>query len=307
MSRVSSELLLADPVDPIEVPGHRVLDRSCLHVVPDGATVSENGEVSLHGKVVATYPPCHYAVLNDMPKAPSGELGFDGWVEYTNLNVPDPGYHWSKISQSLTVPLPPTHVDSAIVIAFFNSFQPSDYSSIVQPVLQWGALTGLDGHQCGVVNGWSLTEWYVGSSGGTCSHAEQNSVHSGDTIQLSISDVAYRFGQSCVLENTLIETQDLTESTSGTLFAPWQDDTTVQSAVLEAHYVSTCDEFPASSSTFFSQPALYESIANGTCNSRGGDVWNGWTVNIPWASQPGMPQCGYNVTVGGWGDATLYY
>jgi hypothetical protein len=67
----------------------------------------------------------------------------------------------SSFTTTWVVPQEPTNKTLQHVLFLFNGLEPDDFSTILQPVLQWGS-DSLDGVTAS--DGWYVASWYVGAS-----------------------------------------------------------------------------------------------------------------------------------------------
>jgi hypothetical protein len=261
----------------VQVPG-ALIRPDCVHEVPMGAKVGANGDVSLAGSVVAHYDACpEQAIITRpqggvTPKFDTPGTG-NGWVEAVQWEVPlKSGDNIDELTGKWVVPANPS--ENGGLIYLFNGIEPTTENLILQPVLQWGA----NGYFGG--NYWVIASWLVGSN---AYYSPDEKVSAGDTI---------------------LGTTYITSSSGGTLnWESWAQDTTsgayswlgawstgyqwnwAFSGVLEAYYITSCSEFPASGYTFFENNVVYHgypSFLNDPAS------WYGAVYNY------GGPSCGFS-------------
>jgi hypothetical protein len=174
---------LPPPRNPVQTIGGRTIDRSCIHAVPNNATLANPTggggatTVSVNGQVIATYPACPFKITAEDPTSPTTNSAY---VEWTNLNA-DPNYYFSAIDNQITVP--PAPIDKTFpqlpnlktIVAFWNGFQPmpNTYDQIIQPALVFGQFETASSQQCGLFEDWSIFSFYANASGGFCTQTSQ--------------------------------------------------------------------------------------------------------------------------------------
>jgi len=133
------------------------VDRSCVHQVPKGASVDvQSGDVLLNGVVVQHYDLCNNAQTGVGPLAPASTSGAPqgaspgGWYQTVaaNAQLLNGMKQFDALEVSFTVPPAPNvpKTDTAVWFLFpgldnlATPGNPGTAGSIIQPVLQWGAL-----------------------------------------------------------------------------------------------------------------------------------------------------------------------
>jgi len=234
--------------------------KSCVHEVPDGAFVSEDGTVSVGGVVVEKLPACPYSGIVPVPRSPQAQAALAQAATNGEKNhgasagkdsqapVPYAGGWWldswwtssSQITNLIahwTVPANPASTGALLYL--FSSVEPGSGGAIVQPVLQWGT------SPLGGGNYWALATWYVvGKSVIAASPLLKTSA--GHLVTGTMS----RTG-------SVMWTVKATDSTTGgwvgmsanTSYTSW---TAVQGGVLETYYVMWCSQLPNTTSLVFS-------------------------------------------------------
>lgn len=280
------------------VPRGKLVDPACVHEVPSGAHVGLDDTVTLRGGVIGHYSPCETPEL----EPPSGI----GWVENTWENAPTSGYEISWLGNTWTVPSAPQTFESPLqTIYMFNSLLTSDQKEIIQPVLQWGPSHAGGGAY------WIMASWLVNVNTGNYYFSTPINVSTGDTLVGLIYYVPVPTGGGwCQDSNYLIQSEDQTTGQSTTLGADSTPQyTSAQSAVLEGYFIKQCSDFPATGSTSFSAATVYEDPptpwnVGGSCPYYNGQ--GNWTAQSRWSGN-GFPNCGYSVSLGANGAATLFY
>ncbi|KAF8319999.1 hypothetical protein DL93DRAFT_1920695 [Clavulina sp. PMI_390] len=125
-----------------------------VHEVPSGGSIKHVGNavhlLDAAGKVL------HIAHKN---ASVSTTKRFEtGWTAYTGWYNSDSSNPIENFVTSWTVP-PAPQTNNGQTVFLFNSIEPSDFSAILQPVVQYG------GSAAGGGAYWSIASWYVGSSG----------------------------------------------------------------------------------------------------------------------------------------------
>lgn len=285
--------------DYVFVPGisGRALHRDCVHSVPNGAQVRDNGDVYVDGKLVDSFGICTHAPLAPLPG--------NGWVEDAHEPIPNsPGYHFSSMTNQWSVPQSPT-TSNAAPLYLWSGLENSARNAVVQPVLQWG-YNGKFGSQ-----EWDMTVWYVytdatGHLVSVYNHDYLANLPVGHLLQADEWDILDPNHPPCGIQSEGIQATDVTSGQSRSMSVSWQAWGHAFSGVLEGYNISLCSDFPASSTTFTS-PTLNETYENRTgtyCPTQNGNT-NTFAVES-WYSTVGFPSgCGYNVSLNTNGQATL--
>ncbi|HLY19612.1 MAG TPA: hypothetical protein VKR61_20435 [Bryobacteraceae bacterium] len=239
--------------DWVQVPG-ALIRPDCVHEIPNGAQVEENGDITLEGSIVAHYDACSEAPIRTRPLHQVAPQFGDapgtgnGWVEAVQEEVSlGSGDNIDKISGTWTVPNTPT--DNGGLIYIFNALEPTTENLIIQPVLQYGA-TSAGGNIGG--NYWVIASWMVGSS---ALHSPGERVNPGDTI----SGNTYVTSVSSGKTNWIIKSKDTITGAWSNLKV-WTSGYTWNWAfagVLEAYNITTCLDFPSSGETQFKNTKVY--------------------------------------------------
>lgn len=256
------------------VTPHGLIHRSCVRAVAAGETVDAQGAVIAANGERTELPPCRHPRLDKRTLQPI-EAGqnvsptINGWIAYADWTASTPlGY----FTATFQVPASPTIYGATVF--FFPGSEPTDGSTILQPVLQWGE-SGAGGG-----NYWAAASWFCCPSG-WLTHSALIDVNAGDTIASSmVSDCS---GSTC---SWYVKTADMTTDTFTSLAA--QNVTTPFlwnfGGVLESYRVSECAQNPASGSITFSNLVLRDENGNAMSPT--------WTNDVP-ASDP---DCGYAVS-----------
>jgi hypothetical protein len=243
---------------------------SCVHEIPDHATLTQERVVRLRTGQAYSLPPCAYPAFPSLPgRANQAFEGLSkqatnptvsGYVQYTrtqNVTLP-----FRRVVADWTVPPAPAggpQFPNGKVYYSFPGFVNATF--ILQPVLQYGVANyqpfpgwptqNFGGHY------WQLASWQCGS-GATCAHSAAVQVNPGDAIH---GDVAATncANNSC---SWYVTTQDVT--TGGATVLNVQDDDQYLEGIggaVEVYNYSQCTDFPVNanpdlSGVFFTNIAL---------------------------------------------------
>jgi hypothetical protein len=146
------------------------------------------------------------------------------------------------VSATWIVP-PAPYKQNGQTVYFFNGLEPSDFSQIIQPVLEW--------NQPGVSSQWAVASWYVTNSNSY--NSTPVNVNPGDTID----GYQYPSGSSWFIGMNVNGgyATGLEAPTAGEVFD------LVFGGVLEAYGISSCDELPDTAFEFFKQQTVYQNGA----------------------------------------------
>jgi hypothetical protein len=269
-----------------------MVDPSCVHEIPNGATVGPDDAVTLNGVLVAHYDECPSLPIRTggatrLPgqAAPQGPgVSSTGWIEGATASSVGYNAGWTSMSEpEFVVPNTPSKPKDGQTIFLWIGMENS--SNLIQPVLQYGqAAAG------GVIGGnfWTYAGWLATSSGNFY-HTTGFQVYSGDDLSGSLGLVS----QTSSNQTWYVAGTDITTSASFVAFVGMADLTPfayAQGALLESNgpLNSGCSDFP-SSTALFTIPTLsgpggaptWSLCPNGT----GGDGCWGYTG----------PDCSFNV------------
>jgi len=158
---------LKDHPDWVRVPGAWARP-DCVHEVPNGARVEENGNITLAGAVIAHYDACPEKPISTLDRPRDGQKAAEGtpcgmgcnWVEqvWEPLGLA-PNANLDVIESYWTVPQPPS--ETGALVFLWNGVEPINAAWVMQTVLQWGYsnASGQGG------NYWIVTCWLVGNTG----------------------------------------------------------------------------------------------------------------------------------------------
>ncbi len=132
---------------------------SCIHEVPNGATIDAHDNVIVNGEVIASYPPCPYPPIKTEGGATRG-FGYSGWVIDTSQQAPA-GEFFDDVYGFITVPPIPTDQTGGTLGYFqaLTSSAPNNNCGILQPVLQWGPSPSGGGEY------WAFSSWWWSVNG----------------------------------------------------------------------------------------------------------------------------------------------
>ncbi len=254
----ASTALSASVVDTsgwVHVPG-ALVDPHCVHGVPDGATVKQNGDILLNSAVIAHYGPCPNAAILSRPHpgsnpATAGDLpssgpATSGWVEAMQAHIG--GDQFAYLTDEFTVPAKPVTQNDGQLIFIFPALEPETQNAIWQPVLQWGATTA--GGNIGNWSSWTYAAWIQATNGQFYHSTNPITVQVGDVLSGQIGVIDFAAPST---ELWLIEGYDTNNTGLGTPFVfaesvglSW---TWAYGAVLEAQNIkNTCNDFPGGTS-----------------------------------------------------------
>jgi hypothetical protein len=151
-----------------------LLPRSCVHAAPKGAEIRKKADgghdVIVGGKVVNTIPPCLF------PPPPT--VTNPDWKAWDEKAAPTNqyGYNWYRyVGAGFTVPAKPT--SNGQTIYYFPGLSDSGYSTILQPVLQFG-VSGCGGN----INEWNMCNWWCSSPTNCIPDPNITAVNVGDIV-----------------------------------------------------------------------------------------------------------------------------
>ena len=267
----------------VQIPG-ALIRPDCVHEVPDGAQVEENGDIILEGSIVAHYDACPEAPISTRPlhgAVPqyTDEPGTgNGWIEAVQEEVSlSGGDNIDKIEGTWSVPSAPS-LNVGQTIFLFNGLEPTTETTIIQPVLQYGVSAAGGG------NYWAIASWLVNPS--NAYYSALQTVNVGDTIQGN----TYVKSTSGSKLNWEIKAADTTAGTHSNL-AVWSSGLTWNwafSGVLEAYNITSCSDLPASTADEFKGNTVDHGYPSFDKVTPG---WYGATYTY------GGPSCGFSQSV----------
>jgi hypothetical protein len=272
-------------------PGEMVLtplgpmDGACVHGVPNGAHIHQDGTVTLDdGSVFAQYQSC--APLGGAPTSKRGPLdaGTDqtSWVQ-GSLTNPDGLIEYSIVDSLPAAPYPGYNTLNYFIwqgIELANG----DY---LQPLINYVT----NDYQGKCPNGeycYQINPYFYGNNMHLVSATEPAFVNPGDYVEFytyAISSTEWIFGAY--------------DENSGARVYAYADETwpvgasTVYSSAVEWNGTLSCSELPESLAQVFFNIQVY----SGTTGSSGWDAFNGatpsWSDHYGWNLGSGVPNCGY--------------
>lgn len=291
------------------IPFGRSVLSHCLHEIPTGSShvALPNGatEVTPPGKPPYIVPKCESdhptfrfngatttLDVEGRPLPPD----YDGWLEYTELNITDVQGKKGFDTFTSYMSVPDVPEEPADQLFFFPGLQNIDWIpkvdpeptnenpfDIIQPVLQYpgGFLS----------SGWALKSWYVTINGGAL-YSSAIDVKEGDQIFCNMTRTG---DNSWIVRGTVNSTGKSTEQSATNarlLNQPW-----AYSAVAECYGCDGCKTFPTKP-IVFTDNKLYE---DGHLFTIPGKTWN---IN----PKPAVSQeCHEATSVASNGDATISF
>ncbi len=167
ISKLSAQTQVSNKDELVNTPGGPIKKSNVHHVEKGCYLKKENGRIkkinAKTGIVVQEYDVSQTntstqklrTTKNQQVTQVDSTFG-SAWVTYSDWTN-NSGSPISYFNTNWIVPNPPTTFNNQ-TIYLFNGIEPSDYSEILQPVLQWGSSAAGGG------NYWTITNWYVGGS-----------------------------------------------------------------------------------------------------------------------------------------------
>jgi hypothetical protein len=281
----------ASASDYIRAPGGVLVHPSCFHVVPNGAVIDRDRNVIVGGSIkngVVTggtiteqLPECTHPAILESPTGPVSDssscppspgLSLTGsWVEASWACLTGANF-FSALENYMNVPT--GAIDFAgQQIYLFPSFStaPSNTSSILQPVLQWGSQAP-NGGCTNNSNGepaWGISNWYLGPDGAEVASSPTCGVNPGDQIYNIMSAGTPCNGGECYW---LSENCDFTTGVCNAIndFFAAVTFQNAQQGVLESDQpdgnggVAFCNQLPngLNGSATYSQTTVWENLNN---------------------------------------------
>jgi hypothetical protein len=247
-ARVAAGQSAASTDDLVFTP-HGWYHRDCVHTVPDGAHIHQNGQVTTPDGATFSMPTCaHPGRVAVSAHGISEPPEDNGWMESAGYDV---GTAWGQISASWHVPAAPVPQygvvsDSEQVFYSFPALEPLSGASILQPVLTYGTSMGYGG------NFWTATSWYCKS---LCEHSSTVlSVSPGDSLVGSVT----ASGCSDGMCTWTVVTVDVRTGGRSSLLV--QDSSAYLQAfggAMEVYHLNSCPYYPAAG-VFFTGISLYD-------------------------------------------------
>jgi hypothetical protein len=228
------------------VPGAFVRP-DCVHVVPNGALIKLNGDVSLKGQVIAHYDKCSEAPVLDT----AGDPGSSGYVEDVQYNPAD-GDSVTDNTGTWYVPGVPLSGNMGQTIYLWNGVQAPSVNSIEQSVLEFGVLgpmyllndDGGETYEPGLNLGsnWAISNWLLSGSGAWSSPICYNSAVNDEIFGEQYIEGGYdseNIWEEYIIDETNGCWSSVLVEVSNNI--PWS---IANLAAMEGYNVSTCDNFP---------------------------------------------------------------
>jgi hypothetical protein len=274
----------------VQIPG-ALIRPDCVHEIPNGARVAISGDqvtgdVTLNGVSVGHFDPCPEAPVITRQRA-THDPTINGWIEAVQWEVPlKSGDNIDEIVGTWTVPSNPKA--NGGLVYMFNGIEPTGENWILQPVLQYGSNGSFGG------NYWVIASWMVGPNG-YAFHSPPETVSPGNTLDgytwITGTSGSTLDWEVYAYDQTSGAYSWITATTSG-LQWNW-----AFAGVLEAYYISSCSELPASDETVFQNTAVYHGYPSYTYDTAS---WYGAIYST------GSPSCGYSAFPSG-SNQYLFY
>jgi hypothetical protein len=297
----SQKLILAQRADSVSLEDHpgwvqipgAIIRQDCVYEIPKGAQVTESGDVTLEGTLIAHYDDCPEEPIRTRPRHGGASPAYqdapgtgNGWVETVDEEIPlSSGDNIDKITGKWVVPTDPSTFGGLIFL--FNGLEDTTQNLIIQPVLQFGYTSCTICVQGGTIGGnyWVIASWMVGKNG---YHSPGEKVSPGDTIE----GTTYITSVSDGKQNWEIKAKDTTSGAYSDMGAFSEGHTWnwAYAGTLEAYGITSCSEFPASGSTTFQDNAVYHGYPKFDLESAG---WIGVVTGY------GGPSCGFSPSADG--------
>jgi hypothetical protein len=198
----------------------------------------------------------------------------NGWVENANATTGSANESYGAIFATWIVPARPL-ADDGQVLYYFPGFEDinSPQPSILQPVLGW------------YQGQWTIASWNC-CLNGIVTNSPAVNVASGDLIYGSITSTCAPGALSCAAWNVLTVDMSTGENTTlGDTPSDGQIFNWAFGGVLEAYYVSTCDDYPLDHRISFDTITVFDQNLHPVRNPK-------WATGF---DSTDTPQCHYGV------------
>lgn len=163
----------------VPFPGGKLLHQSCVHALPNGARVTDDGDViGTNGDVIQHIAPCQYDPILQT-HAPTGTHQPDANGNIESLNAfPSSAPWFDGVVTQVTVPPSPSGFLDDQLFLWSGLESAGTANLVIQPVLQYG----LPAMACSTGwSNWEMEDYYIDvNNNGFC--WEQTAVNPGDTI-----------------------------------------------------------------------------------------------------------------------------
>jgi len=282
--------------------------KTCIHKVPNGATVGEDGSVTDQGRRIAKFDRCRYAPRDVHKPIEVGDpdvmptIGHQ-WVAFVSARAVK-----SKVGVSFfsgmwnyfTVPPNPPS-NGGQTVFFFPAFQNSPGTAIIQPVLQWGPSA------IGGGNRWTIASWYIDHDLNVYTGPLYNS-GAGHVIRGGMDGGSCADGNSSGICTWKITTQDQSNLFESTLIADTREVFSwAAKGALEVWNLTSCRQLPNTTSELFRDTIVYEPGA------KGAGSWylqQNVTAKLAWSGTAATgvtPACGFGASSPNATDALLEF
>ncbi len=246
---------------------------SCVHAVPDGASIDEQGIHLASGEIQAV-ASCVHPMFSTNRRVSEHPPATDGWTEAAWFHGSS---GFSYIQAHFTVPHTPAS-QAGQLLYFFPSLEPENGDSIIQPVLQWGS------GYAGGGNYWTMASWSLYPTNQVF-FSTLTRVNAGDAIVGTVQGTGTCSGGKC--SSWTITTKDTTTGGTTTLnnAAGGKTFTWANGGVLEQYGVTACNQYPNDAAITFSSIVVKNGAGTTVTPTWSNDVYS----NI-------SPQCSFGMT-----------
>jgi len=274
----------ADP-DYERVPGF-LMHRSCVFEVPEGAFVRALPDNSMRIRrtpedAEEELPRCQHRSFRTKDQglpsaqgaAPVPAAINQSWIEYSEAapsNSTSLRPWFSRITGSWGVPYePPCLFSCPLVLFFFDSLQ--NATDIIQPVLQWYPISGVQPPQ-----NWKIAAWYVLGHGATAVHSTPKDVQPGQQVR-GITKAA-----NCSSSGVCTWTIHIQQGTTATslIVALPRPFYRANQGVFEVYYLDSCATLPSTPRITFYDNTLFQPSASNVNNYVQVDGMVSWNARV---------------------------
>jgi hypothetical protein len=255
----SSSAALSSSIPWQHVPNGKYVRADCVHKLPIGAHVDENGNMTLNGTILAHYNACPEPAKSAAQTESASSSSImapttGGWVEDVSQTFSLPsGDYIDQVYGTWVVPaLPPGGIGTNTYVFLWNGLQPTGIGAIMQSVLSVGKFCEYSpsngNFDCTTSNSWQIESW-LGTTGDQYYYSPPEIVGQGDTI----FGETYATSQSGSTVQWEIFTEDLASTaytfmTASSTAITWNF---VNGGVLEASLNGNCEFLPGGGSVYF--------------------------------------------------------
>jgi hypothetical protein len=270
-----------------QLPG-ALIRPDCVHEIPKGAKVevakdgSLTGDVTLKGELVAHYDSCSEpAVMSRQNAATHSAMQSEattgsGWVEDDQYNAPlSASDNIDFVGGNFTVPSYPSERDGGQIIYLSNGIDPASHKWFMEAALQYGYNGAFGG------NYYSISTWLI--SANAVYYSTPEVVLPGDSLT-AYTEMIGKSGSTTDWDVVIQDNRSGAYS-EGAYWVSGQHWTWAYAGILQAYYISSCAEFPASGREVFKNSVIahgfpsYEQISYPNWKGAGGD-YDGPTCHL---------------------------